>query len=162
MNQFDKKTSGLRLWKQEDIPQIALLEALCFADAWSKTLLEREWDNPVAHYVVWEEEGGVQAYAGTWLIVDEAHITNLAVHPHSRRKGIAKQMMLGLMQVAKQTNHSQGMTLEVRASNDAALFLYESLDFVVVGRRARYYQDGEDALIMWNYDIAATMQIQRP
>lgn len=84
-----------------------------------------------------------------WGILDEAHITLLVVHPDYRRQGLGQTLLWSLLQVARQRNLARA-TLEVRASNQAALHLYERFGFRVVGQRRRYYQDnGEDALILW-------------
>ena len=88
-----------------------------------------------------------------WLMVDEAHITTFGVHPDWRRQGIGRQLLLNVVDLAV-TLHARRMTLEVRASNDAAQTLYRSFGFEVVGRRPRYYtDDGEDALVMTTPDL---------
>ncbi len=84
-----------------------------------------------------------------WAILDEAHITILAVDPAYPRQGLGQAMLYTLLKAA----HDRGLeraTLEVRASNQAAIALYEKFGFQEAGRRKRYYQDtGEDALILW-------------
>ena len=88
------------------------------------------------------------AFAGLWLMADEAHITTFAVHPSWRRQGVAHRLMVRLVELSRQIG-AQRMTLEVRVSNLAAQSLYRRFGFVVVGRRPRYYtDDAEDALIM--------------
>lgn len=84
-----------------------------------------------------------------WAILEEAHITLLAIHPNYRRLGLGQLLLSALLQNAKQ-RQLEWATLEVRASNQVALSLYQKLDFQEVGRRRRYYKDtGEDALILW-------------
>lgn len=84
-----------------------------------------------------------------WAIVDEAHITLLAIHPTYRRQGLAKAILLELLRCAR-LRGLQWATLEVRVSNQGAIALYQSLGFQSVGERRKYYQDnGESALILW-------------
>lgn len=88
-------------------------------------------------------------FACLWSIVDEAHITILAVHPDYRRQGLGQGLLVALLRSAWQ-RELKWATLEVRASNQAALALYQHFSFQEAGRRKRYYQDnGEDALILW-------------
>jgi ribosomal-protein-alanine N-acetyltransferase len=88
-----------------------------------------------------------------WLILDEAHITNIAVHPGHRRRGVGRLLMETLMKEAVRLNMER-MTLEVRVSNKEAISLYKSLGFEEGGIRKGYYSNNrEDALIMWNFHI---------
>ncbi|NJM74850.1 MAG: ribosomal protein S18-alanine N-acetyltransferase [Acaryochloridaceae cyanobacterium RU_4_10] len=85
----------------------------------------------------------------SWSILDEVHIIFLAVHPNYRQRGLGLAMVLGLLEqaVGRGANYA---TLEVKASNQAAIALYEKLGFTIAGRRPHYYEDtGEDALVMW-------------
>lgn len=92
---------------------------------------------------------GVVGYAGAWLIVDEAHVTTVAVHPKCRRQGIAKKLIESLLEVCA-SRGATCSTLEVRAGNTAALSLYEELGFTRAALRRKYYADnGEDAVVMW-------------
>lgn len=84
-----------------------------------------------------------------WAIADEAHITILAIHPEYRRQGLGQALLVALLKSAWQ-RELKWATLEVRASNQAAISLYQQFGFQEAGRRKRYYQDnGEDALILW-------------
>lgn len=95
----------------------------------------------------------VLGYGGMWLILDEVHITSLAVHPEYRNFKIGFNLMQHLLSVASLRGGSKA-TLEVRVSNEPARKLYEKLGFVEIGVRKNYYQDTkEDAIIMWKYDI---------
>jgi ribosomal-protein-alanine N-acetyltransferase len=92
--------------------------------------------------------GPVLGYAGFWLLVDEAHICTIAVHPHWRRRGLGELLLLSLLERGMALSASRS-TLEVRASNQAAQALYLKYDFEIVSRRKRYYTDNnEDAYIM--------------
>ena len=99
----------------------------------------------------------VIGYVGVWLLGEEGHITNVAVAPEMRRRGVGASLLAELMRIALgRSVHS--MTLEVRPSNEAALALYKKFGFRSVGRRPHYYTDNaEDAEILWNTDIEATL-----
>jgi ribosomal-protein-alanine N-acetyltransferase len=133
-----------------DIEEVAAMEQSIFAMPWSRASFERELnENPVARYLVLEEGGRVAAYGGVWLIIDEAHVTNIAVRPDVRGKGYGEAIARALMKLAGETCMYM-ITLEVRRSNAAAQALYRKLGFQDVGYRKRYYEDnGEDALIMY-------------
>ena len=144
------KDLTVRLATQQDAKAIAKLERICFATPWSEEALVQEiTQNKLALYVVAEMDELLVGYAGVWGIIDEGHITNVAVHPSFRRKGIGEALMRELLQhCAKSGFCSQ--TLEVRPSNEVALELYKKMGFSEVGRRKGYYADnGEDALILW-------------
>ena len=93
------------------------------------------------------EDGRAIAYAGVWFILDEGHITNIAVHPERRGMGYGEMVTRGMIQLAADSGMNW-MTLEVRRSNKAAQNLYHKLGFIDVGYRKRYYENSEDALIM--------------
>ena len=90
----------------------------------------------------------IMGYVGLWLIAGEGHITNVAVHPDHRRGGVAK-VLLKLILDACEEQGIKDVTLEVRPSNEAALGLYRGFGFKEEGRRPKYYENGEDALILW-------------
>jgi [ribosomal protein S18]-alanine N-acetyltransferase len=87
-----------------------------------------------------------------WAILDEAHITVLAVDPRYQRRGLGKWLLVNLLADAGERALTRA-TLEVRPSNSRALALYESFGFETLGRRRRYYADGEDALILWQNSL---------
>ena len=96
-----------------------------------------------------------------WKIIDEAHITNLAVHPDFRRKGVAKVLLINALKECYEEK-IKFLTLEVRASNIKAFTLYEKFGFKSLGIRKKYYQDNnEDALIMWSENIFSENYKQR-
>ena len=136
----------------QDVDALAKLDARCFAAPWSRQSFEEDVvKNPLAFYLVAEtEDGEIAGYAGVWLIVDEGHITNVAVSPEHRRCGIAKAVLTRLFETCEEDHGIRAFTLEVRPSNDPALALYRSFGFREAGRRKGYYEDnGEDALILW-------------
>lgn len=140
----------IRQAEERDIIKITKLDELCFTLPWSQSSFEKEIkENDLALYIVAEIDDDIIGYAGLWRIVDEAHITNVAVHPYYRKKGIGEALVSILITCSKEVgivNH----TLEVRASNAAAISLYTKLGFKPAGTRKKYYQDNdEDAIIMW-------------
>lgn len=133
-----------------DVPRMAELETLCFADPWSEDALRSELSglNKVV-YVAAEVDDVVVGYAGIWVILDEGHITNVAVHPDYRRHGIGREIVSRLLAFSEEEGVEQ-QTLEVRPSNSGAIALYEGFGFQLAGRRKGYYADNhEDALIYW-------------
>src|SRR5215471_5764534 len=100
-------------------------------------------------------------FAGLWLMVDEAHITTIAMHPDFRRRGLGEFMLVSLIDIAYDIN-ARWVTLEVRVSNYNAQNLYRKYGFREAGMRHRYYSDNqEDALIMWTEEIASATYTER-
>lgn len=131
------------------IDQMVMIEQECFSVPWSREALMEELDNPCAHYVVCtDKEGNVVGYIGSRIVLDEADITNVAVRPQYRRRGIGLKLvtiMLGLMKHMGVAS----VLLEVRESNLPAQNCYAQAGFTVVGRRKNYYElPKEDALLM--------------
>jgi ribosomal-protein-alanine N-acetyltransferase len=139
-----------RYMKEEDIDQILTIEELSFATPWTKQSFENELHlNQFAVYLVLEKDGQIVGYCGMWLIVDEAHITNIAVLPEFRGQKLGEAILRMIMEVAKKRG-AKSMTLEVRVSNTVAQSLYRKLGFMNGGIRKNYYTDNyEDALVMW-------------
>lgn len=137
-----------------DLDAIMEIEALSFPTPWSRRSFVSELtENIYAHYVVVEAGDRIIAYSGMWVIIDEAHITNIAVHPEFRRKGLGEGLVKEMMERAK-SHGATKMTLEVRVSNATARRLYERFGFVARGIRKGYYSDtGEDAMVMWLDDL---------
>lgn len=104
------------------------------------------------HYVVGIEGSEVVAYGGLMFAVDEAHVTNIAVAPEHQRRGFARRVLLDLANVAIEREFT-ALTLEVRVGNIAAQSLYRRFGFAPAGIRQRYYENTEDALVMWVHDI---------
>jgi ribosomal-protein-alanine acetyltransferase len=132
-----------------DIDDVLEIEKRSFATPWSRQAFESEiGKNLCARYIVARINGKVAGYAGMWLIIDECHITNVAVHPDYRGMHIGDAMMKYLVN----TGMAKGvttMTLEVRKTNYVAQNLYKKYGFEPVGVRQKYYGDnGEDAIIM--------------
>lgn len=147
-----------REMRAADIDRVHELETICFRTPWSRASLLGELSNDVAYYTVAVDGELVIGYAGTWIMFDEAHVTNIAVDPDYRCRGIATGMILHLMKIALKKG-AERMTLEVRETNHTAQRLYASLGFAYAGTRRHYYTDtGEDALILWNDCIIETYE----
>lgn len=134
----------------EDIDFIYEVEKNSFQTPWSKESFENEINNnKFAYYYVLELDNKILGYAGMWVILDEAHITNIAIAPFARGKKLGEALLCHLMDKAKLYG-AEKMTLEVRSSNYIAQGLYEKLNFKKTGIRKNYYADSvEDAVIMW-------------
>jgi ribosomal-protein-alanine N-acetyltransferase len=141
--------------RPDDVSAVHDIERLSFSTPWPAHAFEQELrGNRLARYVVARVADRPVGFGGLWLMVDEAHITTVGVHPDWRRQGIGRQLVLALAEVGVAIG-ARRMTLEVRASNGAAQALYRDFGFEVSGRRPRYYtDDGEDALIMTTPPLA--------
>lgn len=152
LNRGDYKEIMIAPMKQEHLEQVLAIEARSFPTPWSRqSYLGEIRDNQFAHYFVCLREGQVLGYGGMWLIVDEAHITTIAVHPEYRGRDLGKIILGDLMAKAIGLGADK-ITLEVRISNLVAQKLYQRMGFVPVGLRKGYYTDTqEDAIIMWKH-----------
>ena len=133
-----------------DAESIALLEQRCFRSPWSlRSVLEELEDPDAACFLVAEEDGMVKGYLGSWMLPPfECQIGNVAVDPECRRQGIARKLLQALLGECADRDIPD-ITLEVRTSNAPAIALYESFGFAEEGRRKKYYENTEDAIIMW-------------
>ncbi|OLP18956.1 ribosomal-protein-alanine N-acetyltransferase [Leptolyngbya sp. 'hensonii'] len=137
------------------LPLIVDLDQLCLGGLWTIDGYQRELDSPNSDLLILQrlDSPSVVGVACAWAILEECHITVLAVHPSYRQRGLGQALLYDLLLAA----HRRGLeraTLEVRVSNQAALSLYTQFGFREAGRRRRYYQDtGEDALILWRSQL---------
>ncbi|WP_433746645.1 ribosomal protein S18-alanine N-acetyltransferase [Falsibacillus pallidus] len=139
-----------RFMAVDDLEDVLKVEHESFTIPWSREAFYNEIENnQFAFYLVAELEGRIAGYCGVWLVLDEAHITNVAVLPDFRGKGIGLTLMEKMLKLA-QEHGAKTATLEVRVSNLPAQSMYRKLGFQEGGIRKRYYTDNqEDALIMW-------------
>ena len=134
----------------EHLRSVASLEQLCFTEPWSEGALELLCREGGLGVVIPADtpDGAALAYGGMTLVLDEGAITNIAVRPDCRRQGLGRAIVLSLIEQAR----ALGVTdiyLEVRVSNEAAIALYRSLGFAVVGTRKGFYRHpAEDAFVM--------------
>lgn len=141
----------IRKMNVSDIPEVLRIEESSFPAPWSYWLFFQELISPQRYYIIAEKEEKIIGYAGINWVIDEAHITTIAVIKKERRTGIASLLLERLVKRAKELN-LKFLTLEVRESNIAAQLLYLKHNFKVEGRRIGYYSSPrEDALIMTLY-----------
>lgn len=134
--------------RYEHLSQMAQIEREAFDQPWSVNMFIPEVEDENAHYIVGTRGEEVVCYGGFHKVLDEAHITNIAVKDTQRGRGIGRFLLGQLIDLAKRLDINY-MTLEVKDSNIPAIKLYESYGFKVEGVRKRYYNNLHDALIMW-------------
>ena len=144
----------IRLMTEEDLPAVEEIERLSQPAPWSIETFRKELNQPADSpfgklYLVEEALGRIDGFCGSWNILDECHVTNIAVHPRARRTGVATRLIESLVSEVSEIGILY-VTLEVRASNKKAIQLYERQGFKQIGIRPGYYRSNdEDALIMW-------------
>lgn len=141
--------------QKSDVDEVLKIEEMAYGEHhWSKDSFYGELSNDLAHYYcAFDSENNLVGYAGAWGIIDEAHITTIAVKPELRRKKIGEMLLVRILEDCYK-NEIKYVTLEVRVSNSAAIKLYEKYGFKSLGTRKGYYQNNnEDALIMWTENI---------
>lgn len=140
-------------FKEEHIDDIFRISSMSFVTPWTRESIEEELKNKFARYVVAKLDDVVIGFGGVWLVLDEGHITNIAVHPEYRGIGAGDMIVEALIEICK-IEGIVSMTLEVRKSNIIAQTLYKKHGFIEEGIRKGYYTDTkEDAVIMWRYDL---------
>lgn len=134
----------------DDLEYVLEIEQNSFSIPWSReSFISELTKNKLAKYIVARIDNVIVGYAGIWQILDEGHITNIAVCMEQRRKKIGSKMVEGLINLANNIGINS-LTLEVRESNISAQALYKKFGFEISGVRKKYYSDnGENALIMW-------------
>ena len=135
---------------EADLDAVMAIERLCFPTPWVRQAWSDELARPWARLEVLRQvaSGSVVAFCNYWLVADELHILNVAVHPDERRHGYASRLLRHILSEGSR-NQTRVVSLEVRVSNQAAQALYRKFGFRQVGMRPRYYSDtGEDALLM--------------
>lgn len=134
----------LRRMRTSDLPAVMEVDAASLPKPWSEAIWRSELESPFGLYLVLEEGEEVIGQIGVRSVLDELHVTNVAVHPGYRRRGYARALIRGALSAYPD---ARLVHLEVRPTNGAARTLYRSLGFRETGRRPRYYGD-EDALLM--------------
>ncbi len=145
----------IRRMMLSDLDEVSIIEADAYGEVhWTRDNFVSELDNTVGDYnVLYKDENEILGYLGSWMIIDEMHITTIATAKNHTRKGVAEALLIA--QIFKALEHNiKALTLEVRVSNIKAQGLYEKYLFKRQGIRKRYYEDTlESALIMWTEDI---------
>jgi ribosomal-protein-alanine N-acetyltransferase len=146
----------------EDIPAVLAIEALSFQSAWPPNAFVNELrDNKLAHYFVGRLAGKIVGYGGIWVILEDSHVTTIAVHPDNRGQRLGEEILVHLLDEAIARDASW-ITLEVRETNDVAQRLYRKYGFTVVSTRRGYYSDNnESALVMWAGNLRGTLYANR-
>lgn len=131
--------------QERHLPALAEIERQCFSTPWSEAALREELSRDNSLFLV-AEDGETLGYVGCQTVLDEGYITNVAVRPEARRRGVARALLDALRVRAEGLSF---ITLEVRASNAAAIALYEGAGYVRVGTRKGFYREPrEDAVLM--------------
>ncbi|GAC1419600.1 MAG: ribosomal protein S18-alanine N-acetyltransferase [Candidatus Velthaea sp.] len=145
-----------------DIPAVLAIESLSFSSAWPANAFTNEIrDNKLAFYFVGRLEGQIVAYGGIWVILEDSHVTTIAVHPDLRGRRLGEEMLIHLLDEAI-ANGASWITLEVRETNESAQKLYRKYGFTTVSTRRGYYSDNnENALVMWAGNLKGPLYASR-
>jgi [ribosomal protein S18]-alanine N-acetyltransferase len=146
----------IRRMELKDIPEVVEIDRSSFTLPWTERSFKYEvQENRAARCWVTTVDERVVAMLVVWMIVDEAHIATIATHPHFRRRGFAKRMLVKALVMAREEG-AQKALLEVRIRHAVAQKIYCDIGFVEVGRRPMYYRDnGEDAVLMTLENLGA-------
>lgn len=149
--------------RRRDLSSILAIENVSYPKPWTSGVFESEIEmarRGERYYVVARRDGQLVGYAGLMFVVGDAHVTNIACAPRHHRTGVATRLLAELAweAVARQC---QALTLEVRSTNTGAQALYRNFGFTPVGVRQKYYENVEDAIVMWCHDIAEDPYRQR-
>lgn len=137
----------IRRADEADLTAVLTIEEKSFEDAWTEDFFRHELFNPISRFFVLENERKIIGYIIFWLVADESHIANIAVHPEFRSAGLGGKLLNFAFEMA-QRNGAKTITLEVNEHNAAARRLYEKCQFSLTGRRPHYYDNKDDALIL--------------
>lgn len=141
--------------RRRHVRAILDIEDQVYPKPWTSGVFASEIDQVRSgsrYYVIGLASALLVGYGGLLFAAEEAHVTNIAVDPKRRREGFARRILGHLAETAIDRG-AQALTLEVRVSNEAALGLYREFGFAPAGIRQRYYENSEDALVMWAHDI---------
>lgn len=149
--------------RRRHLPGVMPIERASYPRPWTVGVLHSEIEmmqRGERHYLVARDGNEIVGYGGLMFVIDDAHLTNIAVTPERQRQGIATRMLAELAWAAIDRGCS-ALTLEVRVSNTGAQALYRAFGFVPAGVRKRYYENVEDAIVMWCNDLALPEYRQR-
>lgn len=131
----------------QDLEAVHRISVRSFSSPWSLAAIQEEFNHELTYYLTARDQTKTVGFIGAWLVMDEVQITNIAVDPGHRRRGIARQLLKQLIDDMRSKSMAV-IYLEVRVSNAFALDLYTSFGFITTGLRKGFYPDGEDALTM--------------
>lgn len=141
----------IKKMSEEHIPSLVELEKICFSVPWTENGFAEELENDFARFFVAESNGEIAGYIGSHNVLGEVYITNVAVFPEHRSRGIAKKLIKNFLDLSYEEK-ADFVTLEVRKSNVSAINLYKNAGFETVGERKNFYSSpNEDALLMTYY-----------
>lgn len=143
---------SFRLMQSRDVSGVFKVDEACFKHNWTQDSYQAETKNILSNYVIAEIDGEIVGFGGFWQVIDEAHITNIAVLEEYRQTGVGQNIMNAMLAIALEKG-CVGMTLEVREDNQPAINFYLKNGFTREGRRKDYYGTGMDAIIMWRYGL---------
>lgn len=150
----------IRRMEMSDIPEVVRIEGNSFSDPWSEHAFITEISNSSAYYSVLCVDGKIAGFSGMWIIMDESHITTVAVSEEFRRHHLGERLLIDILEEARRQGAKRA-TLEVRQSNIAAQNLYKKYEFAPVAIRREYYtNNNENAIIMWVNDISSERYLQ--
>jgi ribosomal-protein-alanine N-acetyltransferase len=141
--------------RRRHLAEVLPIEQVSYPKPWGQNTFTSELEmakRDERTYLVARRQGAVVGYAGLMYVVDDAHVTNIAVSPGEQRHGVATRLLAELAWAGLQRG-CQAMTLEVRVTNTGAQELYQRFGFVPAGIRQRYYENTDDAIVMWCNDI---------
>ena len=140
----------IRFMDDDDLEQVMDVERNAFSCPWDPAVFRNELrSNKFAHYLVCEYKGRIIGYCGLWIVMDEAQVTNIAIHSDYRGQGLGEKLLRFAISFLKEFKATT-LSLEVRVSNEVAKQLYRKVGFNEGGIRKNYYADNsEDALVMW-------------
>ncbi len=146
----------------DDVASVLEIEDAAFQSSWPDNAFRHELEeNRLAHYFVVRHDDIIVGFGGIWVIMEDSHITTIAVHPNWQRRRFGEALLLTLLEQAIERN-AAWMTLEVRVSNQSAQRLYQKYGFTTVATRRGYYTDNqEDALVMWAGDLRGPLYRSR-
>ncbi len=140
------------LMNESHVNGVYELSKACFSTPWSLDSISKEITNKNARYIIATDSDKVIGFVGIWIVFGEGDITNIAVDKNYRNLKIGSNLLKELFKLIKKEN-CEAITLEVRKSNIPAQKLYKNFGFVEEAIRKKYYDDGEDAIIMWNRNL---------
>lgn len=141
--------------RRKHVPDVMKIEEISYPKPWTRNVFFSELElarKGERYYLVAKTAGVVVGYAGLMFVTDDAHVTNIAVAADHQRHGVATRLLAELTWEAI-LRGSDALTLEVRVSNTGAQTLYRKFGFVPAGVRQRYYENTEDAIVMWLHDV---------
>ena len=149
--------------RRRHIRDVLVIEHQVYPKPWTPGIFQSELDLVKAgqrYYVVAKDHFALVGYSGLLFVDSDAHVTNIAVDPEWQRRGIATELLLELCWKARE-RECQGLSLEGRVSNTSAQALYARFGFVPAGVRRKYYENVEDAIVMWCHDISSAEMAHR-